>query len=217
MNSKRRSTRRPAWTHGPGFLVVAAVIAVAIFAITKFVQYELHPKRAPTQQKTQAPESATAAIASAGDSLKGFEVVLWRQGCATGCPDYALHYASGKLHYTGISGVQRRGNLSVDFHRPRQEMLLRLVEKSSFFTLGDDYSLKNRKCHPSKVGAAKYVIGVTLNGQTKKVVVNEGCTNIPGGLSALADGIDKLAQSRRWTGVGAVQAGSATTAEDGGS
>lgn len=210
MNSKRRSPRRPSWTHGPGFLVVAAVIAVAIFAITKFVQYELHPRRSPTQQKTQAPETATAAIASAGDSLKGFEVVLWRQGCASGCPDYALHYAKGKLHYTGISGVERRGNLSVDFDKPRQEMLLRLVEKSSFFTLGNDYSLKNQKCRPSKVGAAKYIVGVTLNGQTKKVSVNEGCTNIPGKLSGLANGIDKLAQSSRWTGIGAVPAATTT-------
>ncbi len=179
---------------------MALVIAVVIFVAVELIQFGLrsHPKTTPSK----SPESATAAIASASDSLKGFEVVLWRQGCTAGCPDYALHYAKGKLHYTGISGVRQTGNLSVGFDGYHQQQLLDLVEKSAFFSLKDDYSLKSKNCHPSRLGAPKYVVGVTLNGQTKKINVNEGCTNVPPKLTRLAEGIDKLARSNRWTGIG---------------
>ncbi|HYW77518.1 MAG TPA: DUF6438 domain-containing protein [Gammaproteobacteria bacterium] len=173
---------------------------MAIFVVVKLVQFELHshPKTTPSK----SPVNATAAIASASDSLKGFEVVLWRQGCPKGCPDYALHYAKGELHYTGISGVKQKGNLSVDFDRYHQQKLLDLVEKASFFSLKDDYTLKSKDCHPGKIGAPKYVLGIKLNGQTKKVSVNESCTNVPSSLAKLADGIDTLTRSNRWTGIG---------------
>ncbi len=185
---------------GSRFFLLAVALAVAIFVVIELIQFGLRPKPKPNPSKS--PASATAAIASASDSLKGFEVVLWRRGCASGCPDYALHYAKGKLQYTGISGVKQRGNLSVDFDGYHQQQLLELVQKSAFFGLKDDYSLKSKDCHPAKVGAPRFVLGVTLNGQTKKVTVNEGCTNVPQKLTQLADGIDKLARSRRWTGLG---------------
>jgi hypothetical protein len=184
---------------GSRFFLLALLIAVVIIVVIELIQYGLHshPKTAPTK----SPESATAAIASSSDSLKGFEVILWRQGCATGCPDYALHYAKGKLQYTGIRNVEKKGNLSVDFDGYHQQKLLDMVEKAAFFSLNDDYTLKSKDCHPGKIGKSKYVLGVTLNGQTKKINVNEGCTNVPPKLTRLADGIDKLTRSSRWTGI----------------
>lgn len=181
------------------FFVVAVLIAVAIFAAIKIVQMELRPRAPANRQPT--PSNATAAIAAASDSLKGFEVVLWRQGCAAGCPDYALHYSSGKLQYTGVRNVRKQGNLTTDFDRYHQDQLLQLVEQASFFGLADDYTLDSKKCHPSRADAPVYVVGVTLNGDTRKVKVNEGCTNVPPKLSRLARGFDKLAQSERWTGI----------------
>lgn len=177
---------------------MAVLIAVGIFVVIKVVQVELRP-RAPANQR--APSDTTAAIAAASDSLKGFEVVLWRQGCAEACPDYALHYAGGKLQYTGIRNVLKHGNLTVAFDRYHQDQLLKLVEQASFFGLSGDYTLQNKKCQPDRTDAPVYVLGVTLNGQTRKIKVNEGCTNVPAQLDQLARGIDKLAQSKRWTGV----------------
>lgn len=185
---------------GGRFFLLALVIAVVIFAAIKLVPLTFHSH--PKTTTSKSPVSTTAAIASASDSLKGFEVVLWRQGCPSGCPDYALHYAKGKLHYTGISGVKQKGNLSVEFDGYHQQQLLDLVEKAAFFSLKDDYTLKSKNCHPGKIGAPKYVLGVTLNGQTKKVSVNESCTNVPSSLTQLVDGIDKLTRSDRWTGIG---------------
>ncbi len=184
---------------GSRFFLLALVIAVVIFVAIELIQFGLrsHPKTTPSK----TPESATAAIASSSDSLKGFEVVFWRQGCATGCPDYALHYAKGKLQYTGIRNVKQKGNLTVGFDGYHQQKLLDMVEKAAFFSLKDDYTLKSKNCHPGKIGESKYVLGVTLNGQTKKISVNEGCTNVPSKLTQLADGIDKLTRSNRWTGV----------------
>lgn len=200
MNANHRPPRKRLPRSGSRFFLLAVLLAVAIFVVIELIQYGLRPRPKTTPSRT--PASTTAVIASASDSLKGFEVVLWRQGCAAGCPDYALHYAKGKLQYTGISGVTQRGNLSVDFDGYHQQKLLELVEKSAFFSLKDDYSLKSKDCHPEKVGASKYVLGVTLNGQTKKITVNVGCTNVPAKLTRLADGIDKLARSNRWTGIG---------------
>lgn len=181
------------------FLVLAVLIAVVIFVVVEFVPILLRSHSAPHQQATSS--SATAAMAAASDSLQGFEVVLWRQGCAAGCPDYALHYSAGKLQYTGIRDVVKKGNLSVDFDTYHQQQLLKLVEQAAFFGLGNDYTLQSKKCHPNRSDAAIYVVGVTLNGETKKVKVNEGCTNVPPQLGQLAGGIDKLTQSTRWTGI----------------
>lgn len=194
------------------FFLTAVLIAVAIFVVIKIVEVEMRPG-APAKRQA-ASSSATAAIAAASDSLKGFEVVLWRKGCAAGCPDYALHYAAGKLHYTGIRGVVKRGNLSVDFDSYHQHRLLKLVEQASFFSLGNDYSLENKACKPKRTDAPVYVLGITLNKQTKKITVNEGCTNVPARLTRLARNIDKLTRSKRWTGVivapsGATAAGTA--------
>ncbi|MGH8127534.1 MAG: DUF6438 domain-containing protein [Gammaproteobacteria bacterium] len=188
---RRRSTGR--------FLILAVLIAVIIFVIVEFIPMLLRSHPAPQKQTT--PSSITAAMAAASDSLKGFVVVLWRQGCAAGCPDYALHYADGKLQYTGIRNVIKKGNLSVNFDTYHQQQLLKLVEQAAFYGLGDDYTLQSKKCHPNRSNAAIYVVGVTLNGETKKVKVNEGCTNIPAQLGQLAKGIDKLTRSSHWTGI----------------
>jgi len=196
-NNPRRPRRRGSTGR---FLVSAVLIAIAIFVVVKLVQTGVR-SHGETNRPQATPSNTTAAIAASSDSLQGFEVVLWRQGCAAGCPDYALHYADGKVQYTGIRNVSRKGNLSVDFDLYHQHQLLKLVEQAAFFGLGDDYTLKSKKCHPSQADAPVYVVGVTLNGQTRKIQVNQGCTNIPSQLSDLARGIDRLAQSKRWTGV----------------
>lgn len=192
-----RSTRRR--TSSVRFFTLAVLISVVIFVIVEFVPILL--RHHPASKQHTAPANATAAIAAASDSLKGFEVILWRQGCADGCPDYALHYADGKLQYTGIRNVTRKGNLSEHFDAYHQHQLLKLVEQAAFFGVGDDYTLKSKACHPNRSNAAIYVVGITLNGETKKVKVNEGCTNVPPQLNQLALSIDKLTRSARWTGV----------------
>ena len=198
---RRRSTRR--------FFVLAVLIAVTIFAVIEVIQFRLRSHPVPKRQATAF--SATAAIAAASDSLQGFEVVLWRQGCAAGCPDYALHYAAGKLQYTGIRDVSKTGNLSVNFDTHHQHQLLGLIERASFFGLGNDYILNSASCHPNRSDAAVYVVAVTLNGATKKVKVNKRCGNVPPQLSQLAQGIDQLTNSERWTGVVTVLANTTST------
>lgn len=188
--------RRGLRLSGGRFFITAVLVAVVIFAVVEAIQYEFRSH--PAAQSSKTPVNATAAIASASDSLQGFEVVLWHKGCSAGCPDYALHYKDGLLHYTGIREVAKKGNVSTSFDRYHQMKLLELVQKARFFDLGDDYTLKSSKCHPGKVGAAKYVLGVTLNGQTRKITVNEGCTNIPPKLTHLMQGFDKLADADRW-------------------
>lgn len=199
MKPDRTPRRTPRRHSNARFFITALLIAIAIFVIIKLVQNGMRSR--PPAQHQQVTSSATAAISAASDSLKGFEVVLWRKGCTAGCPDYALHYADGKLQYTGIRDVRKKGNLSVDFDSYHQHQLLKLVERATFFGVGDNYTLKSRKCHPTRTDAAVYVVGVKLNGETKKVKVNEGCTNIPPQLTRLARGIDKLARSSRWTGI----------------
>lgn len=183
---------------GKRFFFTAVLIAVVLFAVIKGVQYGLQPHHRQANHSKTTANSATAAVASSEDSLQGFQVVLWHQGCSSGCPDYALHYKAGKLQYTGIRGVAKMGKDTVDFDRYHQKRLLDLVEKAAFFDLSGDYTLKSRHCHPKQVGASRYVLGITLNGQTKKVAVNEGCTNIPPKLADLVKGIDRLADSKRW-------------------
>lgn len=191
-----RSRRR----NSPGrFFLSAVLIAVAIFLVVKFVQ-GWRPWPAAHRQAA-APLPATAAMPDTAGSLKGFQLLLRRDGCNGECPYYALMYRAGTLQYVGVRGVSKRGKVSERIPVDEQRSLLALVDHSNFFALHDSYDLASPGCASSRADAPSFTVGVTLNGETKIIKVNEACTNVPLALRRLADGIDRTTHSARWTGV----------------
>lgn len=206
---RQDSRHRRRRTSSGRFFWTALIAAVVIFLMVKLTEgwrpWATSPKPTPT------PSSATAAIAEAADSLKGLQVFLKRGGCNGGCPYYALMYKKGTLKYVGVHDVKKQGVVTEPFLRDEQRALLKQVQDAAFFNLGKSYDLKSPACKAKRIDAPTFTVGVTLNGQTKVVKVNEACTNVPSVLRRLARGIDETTHSAQWTGI--VQAPVASTAK----
>ncbi len=197
---RRRSSGR--------FFLTALMVAVIIFLGVKLIE-GWRPWQVPPH--SPAPSNATAAIAESADNLQGFEVFLRRGGCNGGCPYYALMYKKGTLEYVGVRGVKKQGKVTRAFPEFEQRKLLALVEQAAFFTLGKSYQLASAGCRSTRTDAPTFTVGVTLNGQTKIVKVNEACRNVPSKLRKLAQGIDRLTNSSHWTGVTSAPAGATSS------
>lgn len=181
------------------FFLTALAIAVVIFAVAEVVQ---HPPWKGGGGRGRAPASATAALPVTADELGGFQVFLRRGGCGGGCPYYALDVGGGKLQYVGVRDVARQGTVTVPAGEDLSRRLLKEVEQASFFSLADSYDLTDSGCEAARTDAPNFTLGVTLNGETKVVKANMGCTNVPKSLTELAAAIDRLTDSAQWTDVG---------------
>ncbi len=198
-NSTRHGRRR---RQRPGFFLLSALaIAIVIFVVVKLVQaWSLKGGEKTAGQK--APATITALLPQpSGDSLASFELVLKRGGCESGCPYYALSAKENTLEYLGVRGVKKQGEAKEPLTTQRKRELLKLVRKAAFFTLADSYDLTDAGCKLKRTNAPTFTIGVKLNGGTKIVRANEGCSNVPPRLLALARGIDHVSDSAQWTGV----------------
>jgi Domain of unknown function (DUF6438) len=184
---------------GPArFFLTALAIAILIFAVVEIIQHQ--PWKSGGTRR--APASATQLLPIPADELAGFQLFLRRGGCNGDCPYYALEIENGKLQYVGVHGVAKQGKLTVTVGEEESRTLLGLVEQASFFSLADSYDLADPGCKATRTDAADFTVGVTLNGQTKVIKANEGCTDVPKKLIELADGIDRVTGSAQWTGIG---------------
>lgn len=179
------------------FFLTALIVAVVIFVIAEIVQ--MHPWTRYSHRAT--PTSGTVAPSVPVDRLAGFQVFLRRGGCHGACPYYALKVGDGDLEYVGVRDVTKRGKITEPARQEEMRQLLKLVENASFFSLKDSYDLASPDCRAVRADAPTFTIGVTLNGKTKVVKANEGCTSVPKQLEALATGIDRVTRSARWTGI----------------
>ncbi|MDN5865264.1 MAG: DUF6438 domain-containing protein [Gammaproteobacteria bacterium] len=181
-------------------LGVAVVIVVLIF-LGERLSSSFGGGQSP-RAADPTPSSVSALMPTTQESLAGFKLFLSRCKNSPECPYYALSVTGDTLKYVGVRGVARKGVVQVSLSRDRKRQLLALVRKAGFFALDDSYGLEDAGCKAQRMDAPTLKIGVTLNGQTKVVTVNKGCLNVPPRLVALAQGIDRVSRSARWTGAG---------------
>lgn len=194
-NRGRRRRQRPGV-----FFLSALAIAIIVFVVVELIQWAVAPG-AGRSAGQKAAASVTALMPQPSqDSLATFELFMRRGGCETGCPYYALSVKQNSLEYVGVRGVKKHGEVKEPLTAQRKRKLLELVRKASFFALADSYRPTDKGCGLKHVGAPTFTVGVTLNGQTKIVKANEGCSNVPPRLLALARGIDRVSGSGQWTG-----------------
>jgi hypothetical protein len=186
-------------------LFIAIVIFIVVWAVTHFWS-----GGGSRTAKNRAPATVTSVMPKPAKSLAGFSLVLIRCRHSKGCPYYDLHVKGKTLTYSGVRDVAKRGNVRISLSPARKRKLLTLVQKARFFGLGDAYGLTNSGCHARRTDAPTFTLGVTLNGVTKIVTANRGCANVPARLIALANAVDRVTHSTRWTGAPAPATATAT-------
>lgn len=155
-----------------------------------------------SQQAVQAPETAETGTHLSPQMLHHFQVFLHREPCLGECPAYAvLAKGSGRIEYVGDKNVATRGTHTAPLTVGQLEALYRSVEKAQFFTIPDIYHTGpgGTGCSAFVAGKPRVVIGVTRKGHTKVIHYDYGCRGAPMKLGKLADNIDRVLDTRRWT------------------
>lgn len=201
-SGKHRSSRRSlsGWRLFVSALGLAVLIVVLVVLGTKFLAGPGADRTAA--DKTIASSSVTELMPTSAESLANFQLFMSRCKQAPDCPYYALNVKGNTLEYVGVRNVAKRGEKRQALSSDRKRKLLKLVKKSGFFALADHYDLSSPGCKAARMDAPTLTIGVTLNGETKVVKVNQACANVPKQLTDLAHGIDRISRSGRWTGAG---------------
>lgn len=152
---------------------------------------------------TLAPRDEAEAAAARLD-LARFSVFMHRQGCALGCPVYAvLADGRGTLRYEGVSGVALVDRAEVELASGVARALAAEVLRAGFQTQPDEWVPGGAWCQEWRQGAEILRFGVTLDGVTRTLDYYAGCTPTNQALDHLAQRIDALLDTRRWTGAAA--------------
>ncbi|HET7675099.1 MAG TPA: DUF6438 domain-containing protein [Gammaproteobacteria bacterium] len=131
-----------------------------------------------------------------------FAVFLEHKACAGNCPVYAvLAKASGTVEYVGEKNVATTGSHKASLQREQLVALVHAVKNANFFSTPDIYhnGVGGRGCKSLKPGQAAIIIGVTRNADTKVIHYDYGCGGAPASLGKLADQIDQILRTDRWT------------------
>lgn len=185
-------------------LGIAVVVVIVVIVVEQF--FNGPGVRVKTADKSAATSSVTQLMPTTAESLAGFALFMSRCKHTPDCPYYALSIKGETLKYVGVRNVAERGAIQQPLTSQRKRQFLKLVQKARFFTLHGTYDLSSPACKPRDVDAPTFTVGVTLNGETKVIQVNEACTNVPSRLTDLARGIDRISHSARWTGTTNAQA-----------
>ncbi|HET6725663.1 MAG TPA: DUF6438 domain-containing protein [Gammaproteobacteria bacterium] len=158
-----------------------------------------------SQRTAPAPKADKTEPQVSPEALHHFQVFLHRKPCASDCRDYAvLAKGSGKIEYVGGKNVAMHGTQTAPLTVGQLEALYRSVKQAKFFSIPDIYhnGPGGTGCSALIAGKPRVVIGVTRKGQTKVIHYDYGCRGAPAKLARLADSIDSVLKTQRWTGPG---------------
>ncbi len=133
-------------------------------------------------------------------------ITLTREACYGLCPQYHLTInADGKVVFEGKKDTEVQGTATGDISKAKLDGLIKEFQSISFFDLEDAYDSDN--CPSSATDFPTVVISLTLNGKTKKIRHDLGCSedskehnSYPPGLKELENAVDTAAETKRWIG-----------------
>jgi len=137
--------------------------------------------------------TAAAPVAAAASPIRS--ITLERTPCFGTCPVYTVTVQSdGAVRFEGtrnvsIAGVQR-------WRVPADSVMtvLRYADSIQFANLPDRYDFGVSGCSPYIADLPGFAITVETAGVAKRVYADGGCPNIPSGLKAMSDIIDRIAR-----------------------
>jgi hypothetical protein len=169
-------------------VLALAALVVALVILVAFQSWVQFRPRSPEEQQAAAVD------------LARFSVMLHRRGCALGCPEYAvLADGQGRLRYEGVAGVAVVDEAVVELDPDIARALAVEVFRARFADQPDEWVPGGARCTAWRHGAEILRFGVTLDGRTRTLDYYAGCDPTNPELDALAQRIDELLDTRRWT------------------
>ena len=172
--------------------VTAPLVGAALVAI------------AACQSSTPGRGGDTAAgdvAAGAGGALRSrvSAVRLERQPCFGTCPVYVVDVDSaGRVRFEGRAHVQKAGTVTADISRDDfREMAERLVQ-SGMMSFDSTYVAGAPGCGAYATDLPIVTLSVVVDGTTKVIRHDYGCTGAPSALRGLHAMVDSVANTSRW-------------------
>lgn len=132
--------------------------------------------------------------------LKTVTIQLERTGCYGNCPAYWLTiHGDGRVEFNGKSHTKEIGPREGRIELDKIRALASIFAEMKFWALAEDYS--GAKCNGRVcTDMATAITELSIRGVTHRVKHYYGCGSALKSLFDLESGIDKSANSERWTG-----------------
>lgn len=126
---------------------------------------------------------------------------LERGPCFGACPVYTVTLdRSGAVTFEGRRFVADTGMFTDSVPAARADSLFRELDAAGWFGLSDRYAMGEPACGLFATDLPRVVTEVEMDGKSKRIEHDHGCSGAPASLSALEKRIDDVAGVRRWIG-----------------
>ncbi|MGH7513436.1 MAG: DUF6438 domain-containing protein [Gemmatimonadales bacterium] len=128
-------------------------------------------------------------------------ISLERRPCFGACPVYTVTLErSGAVIFEGRRFVADTGTFTGSIPAARADSLFHELEAAGWFAFADRYGIGEPGCERFATDLPSVVTEVRIDGRTKRVEHDYGCTGAPAKLEALERRIDEVAGVRKWVG-----------------
>ena len=128
-------------------------------------------------------------------------ISLERRPCFGTCPVYTVTLErSGAVIFQGRRFVADTGGFTGSIPAARADSLFRELDAAGWFALADRYGMGEPGCERFATDLPSVVTEVRMDGRSKRVEHDYGCTTAPAKLEALERRIDEVVGVGRWTG-----------------
>jgi len=144
------------------------------------------------------PNPAAPSPASEADAPV---VTLERTACYGLCPVYRVSISpSGLVSWVGSTNVAAVGPASAQITPAAVEGLLDELRAGGYLSFADRYVAGAPACGLYATDSPSAISWAALDGRSKRIEHDYGCTDAPPALAHLERRIDEVAGSARWTG-----------------
>ena len=148
-----------------------------------------------------APRNAGSSAAENTESRQAPVITLERTSCFGICPVYRLSVKTeGRVSYQGKAHVRHMGEASGRISPDQVEALLSEIDQAGYFSFADRYTANDSACGRYATDSPSAVVSVQLQGRTKRIEHDHGCSSAPSALGILERRIDEVLGSGQWTG-----------------
>jgi hypothetical protein len=145
--------------------------------------------------RSPAPEPHANPAASQG------HLSLERRPCFGSCPVYTVTLErSGAVIFEGRRFVADSGIHTASIPAARADSLFRALEAAGWFAFADRYAMGAPGCERFATDLPSVVTEVRMDGRTKRVEHDHGCTDAPPALDELERRIDEVTGVGTWVG-----------------